>query len=241
MTQEPMREGEQDKKRGYVRPSDGSILFNKCKSRAKSAKGVTLCVWCANQDEFDEQLEKTKASAQKSYAKHREARKARVKKYADQNREKIRKYHRDRRQGPERDKLLEAKRENNRKHKDKTNAYFRKRRQVDPLFDLSCRCRMRIVSAFRYGGWKKKCKTSEMIGCSWEELKEHIESQFTDGMSWDNRSEWHVDHRLPLAAATTEEEVLKLCHYTNLQPMWKKDNLCKSDKHCLEELATFLD
>ena len=236
-----MREGEQDKERGYVRPSDGYILFNRRKSRAKSAKGVILCVWCADKDEFDEQLEKTRASARRSYAKHRESRKAKVKEYADKNREEIRKYHRDRGAGPNREKYLAQKKKHYQNNKDTYNKYFADRRKADPLFDLSVRCRTRLVSAFRYGGWKKKCKTSKMIGCSWGELMAHLESQFLDGMSWDNRSKWHVDHRIPLAAATTEEEVLKLCHYTNLQPMWAKDNQIKKDKHCPKELAAFLD
>ena len=61
-------------------------------------------------------------------------------------------------------------------------------------------------------------------------LKEHLELQFVDGMSWDNRSEWHIDHIIPLSSAKTDEEIYKLCHYTNLQPLWAEDNLKKSNK-----------
>ena len=49
-------------------------------------------------------------------------------------------------------------------------------------------------------------------------------------MSWDNYGEWHIDHIIPLASATTEEGVLKLYHYSNLQPLWAKDNLSKGSK-----------
>ena len=66
-----------------------------------------------------------------------------------------------------------------------------------------------------------------MLGCSWEELKTHIENQFTEGMSWDRLSEIHIDHIIPLASATTEEDLIKLAHYTNLQPLWAKDNISK--------------
>ena len=71
---------------------------------------------------------------------------------------------------------------------------------------------------------------SKLLGCSYEEVREHLSKQFTEGMSWDNYGEWHIDHIIPLASATTEEEVLKLYHYTNLQPLWAKDNLSKGCK-----------
>ena len=114
-------------------------------------------------------------------------------------------------------------------------------RENNPMFVIKQRCRCRIRNFLRMHGHHKKAKTTQMIGCSWEELMTHLESQFLDGMTWDNRSEWHIDHRLPLAAATTEEEVMKLCHYTNLQPMWGEDNLIKNDKYCPKELAAYLD
>lgn len=69
-----------------------------------------------------------------------------------------------------------------------------------------------------------------MLGCDFKTAHKHIEKQFTEGMSWDNRSEWHIDHIIPLASAKTEEELAKLCHYTNLQPLWAEDNLRKGDK-----------
>jgi hypothetical protein len=56
------------------------------------------------------------------------------------------------------------------------------------------------------------------------------EEKFTEGMSWDNKNEWHIDHIIPLSSAQTEEELYKLCHYTNLQPLWAEDNLRKSNK-----------
>ena len=59
-----------------------------------------------------------------------------------------------------------------------------------------------------------------------------MESQFTDGMTWDNWGKygWHVDHKVPLSSAKTPDELIKLCHYTNLQPLWAKDNLSKGAK-----------
>jgi hypothetical protein len=62
-------------------------------------------------------------------------------------------------------------------------------------------------------------RTEELLGGTFEEIKIHFESLFTEGMSWDNRSEWHIDHIIPLSSGKTEEEMIKLCHYTNLQPL----------------------
>ena len=63
-------------------------------------------------------------------------------------------------------------------------------------------------------------------------LKKHIESQFKDGMSWENHKHdgWHIDHIIPLSSAKNEENVYKLCHYTNLQPLWATENYKKGKK-----------
>lgn len=78
--------------------------------------------------------------------------------------------------------------------------------------------------------YSKKSLTHEILGCSYSEFKTHIESQFIDGMSWDNRSEWHIDHKIPVSSAKTEEELIALNHYSNLQPLWALDNMKKGAK-----------
>ena len=71
-----------------------------------------------------------------------------------------------------------------------------------------------------------------MLGCSIDSLKRHLSKKFKIGMSWDNYGihGWHIDHIIPLSSAKTIEDIEKLCHYTNLQPLWAKDNLQKSNK-----------
>jgi hypothetical protein len=78
----------------------------------------------------------------------------------------------------------------------------------------------------------KKTRTHILVGCSIQELKLHIEKQFQPGMTWDNWAQfgWHLDHIKPLSSAKNIEEMESLCHYTNLQPLWWRDNLSKSDK-----------
>ena len=76
----------------------------------------------------------------------------------------------------------------------------------------------------------KKNKTLEIVGCSPLELKLHLEKQFKDGMTWENRNMWHIDHIIPLSSATNEDEIYRLCHYSNLQPLWIEENLKKGNK-----------
>ena len=71
-----------------------------------------------------------------------------------------------------------------------------------------------------------------MLGCTPLQLKEHLESKFTGNMTWENYGfyGWHIDHIIPLSSAKDEDGLKKLCHYTNLQPLWCKDNLSKGSK-----------
>lgn len=88
------------------------------------------------------------------------------------------------------------------------------------------------------GTYKKSQRTEEILGCTMEEFKKHIELQFTEGMTWNNHGRckngscevWHIDHRIPISSANTEERILELCHYSNFQPMWALENISKNNK-----------
>lgn len=111
--------------------------------------------------------------------------------------------------------------------------YTKTRRKMDPLFKFSCHIKNLIKDSFKRNKtrkFKKQSKSEKLLGCSIPELRDHLAKQFQKGMTFENHGQWHIDHIIPLASAKTQEEVEKLCHYTNLQPLWAKDNLSKGKK-----------
>ena len=112
-----------------------------------------------------------------------------------------------------------------------SNEYRINKRKTDPLFKFSCDIRSLIGGSFRRRNCKKPIKTEEILGCSIKEFQEYIIVKCPKGITLENFNmyEYHIDHIIPLSTANSEEEVIKLCHYTNLQPLWCKDNLMKSN------------
>jgi hypothetical protein len=109
----------------------------------------------------------------------------------------------------------------------------RNRRHSDPAVAMLHRLRSRLNTAINRAGADKTDYTLRLLGCTAEEFKKHIESQFIEGMGWDNRDKWHIDHLRPCASfdLLQESEQRKCFHYTNLQPLWAKDNLSKGCKY----------
>jgi len=130
-----------------------------------------------------------------------------------------------------REKRLEYNKKYNNINREKRNEYLKTKKMNNPIYRLSHNVRGRIYTFLKNNNITKQNKTFDIVGCSPEFLKEHIEKQFSDGMSWELMGQHiHIDHIIPLSSANTEEEVYKLCHYTNLQPLWAEDNLKKSNK-----------
>jgi len=113
----------------------------------------------------------------------------------------------------------------------------KERRKTDYMFAMRCRVRARLTTAFQNRRIPKGTRTETMIGCDWQTLANFIQSQFSRGMSWANRSRWHIDHIIPLASAEDEEELRRLCHYTNLRPLWGAENLSKGAKQITHQMA----
>jgi hypothetical protein len=199
-------------------------ICNKCKEekelcefnkKSVSNKGVqyykSRCKICHSEDEKikrDKNTEKYKTW----YDKSREERNKWRSEYYRKNKEKILTQNKT---------YIESTR-NNRKKKYNEDILFKLRHILS--------CRMRDLLKLK--SFEKRQSFNNILGCSPEFLKEYIEQNFYDGMSWDNHGQygWHIDHIIPLSSAKTEEEIYKLCHYTNLQPLWAEDNLKKSNK-----------
>jgi hypothetical protein len=108
--------------------------------------------------------------------------------------------------------------------------YNNSKKTTNPLFKLSHNIRSLISNSIVRQGYKKESKTYRILGCTFEEFKLHLERQFVVGMNWDNQGKWHLDHIIPVSLAKDEEDMIKLNHYTNFQPLWAADNLLKGNK-----------
>jgi hypothetical protein len=111
------------------------------------------------------------------------------------------------------------------KYKTKRNENHKSKIKTDPLYRLKCNIRGLIKKNFL--NIKKSKKTEEILGCSFEQFKEHLESKFESWMNWDNRGlyngtegyGWDIDHIIPSSSAITEDDVIRLNHFSNLQPL----------------------
>jgi len=135
-----------------------------------------------------------------------------------------------------REKIKLTKKRYRNNNRDKVNEYNRvylqERLNNDIVFKISHYCRNMIRKSFNRNVYSKKSKTNEILGCSFEYFKLYLESKFEDWMTWENRGlyngefnyGWDIDHIIPLSSAETEEDVIRLNHYSNLQPLCSKVN-----------------
>lgn len=124
--------------------------------------------------------------------------------------------------------ILKARQNPKRKQKEKD--YYNNKRKTDIIYRLKNNLRKRINIFLKLKNMKKSSKFNQYIGCTPQELKQYLESKFTNGMNWDNYGKWHIDHVIPLSSVKNEKKLYKLCHYINLQPLWAKDNLSKGNR-----------
>lgn len=111
--------------------------------------------------------------------------------------------------------------------------YEKNRKTNDPQFKLLGTLRSRLGNALKIQNAKKCNTTMELTGCSVTFLKGYLEAKFKEGMTWENHGEWHIDHIKPCASFNLldEKEQNACFHYTNLQPLWKTENLSKGSKY----------
>lgn len=154
------------------------------------------------------------------------------KRYRKQESEKIREYQKLW-SNCNKEKRADYQRTYREKHKEKVNInaaqYVRKKLSTNLEAKLAHNIRKRLYRAIK----SKKYSSVDALGCSIKQLKEHLESQFQHGMTWENYGEWHIDHIRPLASFDLQcrEQFEQACHYTNLQPLWAVDNIAKGDRY----------
>jgi hypothetical protein len=135
------------------------------------------------------------------------------------------------------------KREYFKSNKEKINAYRlnyqQNRTKNDSLFRFKRNVRALIHHSFKRNSniFNKNSKTFEILGCTIEDFRTYIQSKFKKGMNFDNHGNWHLDHIIPLSTALTEDDVIRLNHYTNFQPLWAEENLSKFDKIIEQQLV----
>lgn len=120
-------------------------------------------------------------------------------------------------------------------NKDKIRSHIKHKLKNNPEFKLRMTLSRRILRGIKEQYSEKAYSTIELLGCTIQEAREHLEKQFKKGMTWENHGQfgWHIDHRVPCSNFDlTDPEHQKACfHFTNLQPIWWRDNLEKADKN----------
>ena len=189
-------------------------LFEFYKDRTKKDGYRHQCKSCIKENNKEYYKEYSKEYYEKNKEKISKKRKKYYKEYYENNKGKKKEYFQ----------------KNKEKINEKQRGYRRNKRQTNPLYKLRRNISTRIYQSIKNQGYTKRSQAYKILGCTYEEFKEYLENQFTDGMSWENQGEWHLDHIYPVSLAKDEEELIKLNHYTNFQPLWADDNLKKGNK-----------
>jgi hypothetical protein len=223
---------------------DKNILTEEEILAKKNAKKEYMKIYRENNKEKIKEINKKSGKKYKTKNKekilleqkeYRENNKEKIKEYRENNKEKIKeintKYYEK-----NKEKLKPLQKEYYKNNKEKIsnykNNYKKNRILIDPLFKLKENLKTSIYNVLKRNGYTKKSKTHEILGCSFGDFKIHIESLWEPWMNWDNHGlyngelnyGWDIDHIIPTSSANTEEELLKLNHYSNLQPLCSKIN-----------------
>lgn len=205
-----------------------------------------ICIICKKEKELNQYDKKRKWYL--NYCK--ECRKIKRKEYYKNNREKEIKYARKYQENNKehlkqvnieyrknnKNKLIEYNKNWYKKNKIKRRKYDnelkKNKRKNDKIFNLKCKTRTIINTSFKRKKYTKKNKIQKILDCNYNFFINYLLKTFKNnyGYEWDGKEKVHIDHIIPLSTAKTEEDVIKLCHYTNLQLLKAHDNLTKSNK-----------
>jgi len=119
-------------------------------------------------------------------------------------------------------------------NRNKINSYRKNRRQTDPKFTIVENLRNRLRSVVSIKGLGRHEAVQSWLGCDTDYFKNYIQSKFEPWMTWENKGKfnnkpkfgWDLDHIIPISSAKEREEIIKLFHYTNIQPLCSYINRC---------------
>jgi hypothetical protein len=204
------------------------------KDKSKKDGLTTWCKKCKKESDKrhrENHKEKIKLQKHEYYLSNKIVFNQKGKEHRQQNEEKYKEWGREFR-NQNKDKIRDYQREYKQVNRDRINQNEKNRKHNDSSYKLLCNLRVRINRALKLNS--KSDHTLELLGCSINELKQHLEQQFTEGMAWDNYGKfgWHIDHIIPCSSFDFNDfnQQKKCFHYTNLQPLWWNDNLSKSDR-----------
>jgi hypothetical protein len=204
---------------------DGMIFWGYC---GKSTDGQPFPYWL-KPEIYEKKREKSKARLKARYASRKGEYYEKQKAYRDKNKEKVfeskRRY---RAKNAEKIKLIKQK--YGVENRDKIAKSLAKRRANNPIVRMANSMR-RSIRRYLDAGQKGEMSSFEIIGCSKDDLRKHLESKFRDGMTWQNYGKhWHIDHIVPLISSKSVKQIKRLCHWTNLQPLTAFENISKGSK-----------
>jgi len=165
-----------------------------------------------NKNWREENKEIQRLKKQEYYQDNREDFLLKSKKYREENKDKIKDYQFN--------------------YKTTKNTKRKERLKNDILFSLEKSIRNSIYECFKRNGYKKSSRTYEILGCTFDEFKVYLETMFEDWMTWENKGlyngelnyGWDIDHKIPISLAKTEDDIIRLNHYSNLQPLCSYTN-----------------
>jgi hypothetical protein len=177
-----------------------------------------------NKEWYEKNKDKALKKQKKWYKENKDKALKKSKEWAKKNREKRRasgrKYYK----------------ENPKKIMESNSKHLKKKFENDKIykinFKLAANIRSRIRNAIKL--LYRNQHSIDILGCTVEYARGHLEKQFKEGMTWENHGlyGWHIDHIIPCASfdLTDPEQQKKCFHYTNLQPLWAKENMSKGAK-----------
>jgi len=206
-------------------------------SSCKKCNSVYKKLYLQNNGEKIKKYKEKNKDKLKEYSKnYRENNKNKIHEYQKEYRENNKEKTRERSKKyvlENKEKISDYRLKNKKKYIEYNIKWIKKKIKEDPFYKFKYRLRSLIIKSFKRGqnNFTKHNKTEEILGCDSKEFVAYISSKFTEGMSVHNHGEWHLDHIIPISSAKTEEDIIKLNHYTNFQPLWAKDNFKKGNKY----------